>query len=80
MSGKDERKLSEVESIKAKSRYLRGNLAAGIRTATKAPAESVGLSERGSLEAGMRADVMRFAVLGDIPVVKSVWSSGRQVA
>ncbi|HZA52050.1 MAG TPA: assimilatory sulfite reductase (NADPH) hemoprotein subunit [Myxococcaceae bacterium] len=30
MSGKEERKLSEVESIKAKSRYLRGSLAEGV--------------------------------------------------
>src|SRR5919201_3045942 len=30
VSGKDEQKVSEVETIKAKSRYLRGNLAADI--------------------------------------------------
>ena len=56
------------------------DLASAIRTVTKAAAEAVGLSDRGEIAAGKRADVIRVHVAGDVPVVRSVWREGRRVA
>jgi alpha-D-ribose 1-methylphosphonate 5-triphosphate diphosphatase len=51
-----------------------------VRTVTKAPAEAVGLSDRGEVAAGKRADLIRVHVAGDVPVVRAVWREGRRVA
>ncbi len=54
--------------------------AKGIATVTKNPARHVQLEDRGSIAIGKRADIIRFSVLDDMPVVRMVWSEGRQVA
>jgi alpha-D-ribose 1-methylphosphonate 5-triphosphate diphosphatase len=56
------------------------DLAAAIRTVTKAPAEAVGLADRGEITVGKRADLIRVHVARDVPVVRSVWREGRRVA
>ncbi len=56
------------------------DLAEAVRTVTKAPAEAVGLGDRGEIAAGRRADLIRVHVAGDIPVVRSVWRQGTRVA
>jgi alpha-D-ribose 1-methylphosphonate 5-triphosphate diphosphatase len=56
------------------------DLASAVRTVTKAPAEAVGLNDRGELAAGKRADVIRVHIAGDVPVVRTVWREGRRVA
>jgi alpha-D-ribose 1-methylphosphonate 5-triphosphate diphosphatase len=56
------------------------DLAAAVRTVTKTPAEAVGLSDRGEIAPGKRADVIRVHVARDIPVVRSVWREGHRVA
>jgi alpha-D-ribose 1-methylphosphonate 5-triphosphate diphosphatase len=56
------------------------DLAAAVRTVTKAPAEAVGLHDRGEIAAGKRADVIRVHVAGDVPVVRTVWREGQRVA
>jgi alpha-D-ribose 1-methylphosphonate 5-triphosphate diphosphatase len=56
------------------------DLAAAVRTVTKAPAEAVGLDDRGEIAAGRRADLIRVHIAGDIPVVRSVWREGMRVA
>lgn len=56
------------------------DLAAAVRTVTKAPAEAVGLDDRGAIEVGRRADMIRVHVAGNVPVVRSVWREGRRVA
>jgi alpha-D-ribose 1-methylphosphonate 5-triphosphate diphosphatase len=62
-------------------RHVRAiDLAAAIRTVTKAPAEAVGLADRGEIAVGKRADLIRVHVARDIPVVRSVWREGRRVA
>ncbi len=43
------------------------------------PAESIGLMDRGVLEPGRRADMIRVSVVGDTPVVRSVWRAGQRV-
>jgi alpha-D-ribose 1-methylphosphonate 5-triphosphate diphosphatase len=56
------------------------DLASAIRTVTKAPAEAVGLHDRGEIAIGKRADVIRVHVAGDVPVVRTVWREGQRVA
>ncbi len=56
------------------------DLAAAVRTVTKAPAEAVGLSDRGEIAVGKRADLIRVHIARDIPVVRSVWREGQRVA
>jgi alpha-D-ribose 1-methylphosphonate 5-triphosphate diphosphatase len=56
------------------------DLAAAVRTVTKTPAEAVGLSDRGEIAVGKRADLIRVHVARDIPVVRAVWREGRRVA
>ena len=56
------------------------DLAAAVRTVTKAPAEAVGLHDRGEIAVGKRADVIRVHIARDIPVVRAVWRKGQRVA
>jgi alpha-D-ribose 1-methylphosphonate 5-triphosphate diphosphatase len=56
------------------------DLAAAVRTVTKAPAEAVGLHDRGEIAVGKRADVIRVHIARDIPVVRAVWREGQRVA
>ena len=56
------------------------DLAAAFRTVTRAPAEAVGLHDRGEIAVGKRADVIRVHVAGDVPVVRAVWREGQRVA
>jgi alpha-D-ribose 1-methylphosphonate 5-triphosphate diphosphatase len=56
------------------------DLPAAIRTVTKAPAEAVGLNDRGEIAVGKRADLIRVHVARDIPVVRCAWREGERVA
>jgi alpha-D-ribose 1-methylphosphonate 5-triphosphate diphosphatase len=56
-----------------------GNWAKGIGTVTSRPAQMVHLDDRGTLAVGKRADVIRFAVVNDLPLVQSVWAAGHGV-
>jgi len=51
-----------------------------IATVTAVPAERVGLDDRGELDPGRRADVIRVGLIGDVPVVRAVWRRGVRVA
>lgn len=51
-----------------------------VRMVTKTPAEVAGLADRGEIAPGRRADLVRVALAGDMPVVKGVWREGRRVA
>ena len=55
------------------------DLPRAIKTVTKAPARASGLNDRGTLEAGMHADMVRIRPMCGVPVVQGVWSRGRQV-
>ncbi len=59
---------------------LWGDMARGLATVTAAPAAAVGLTDRGALARGLRADLLRFRVAEDLPVIRGVWVTGRQVA
>ena len=55
------------------------DLPRAVRTVTANPAQVAGLPDRGELATGHRADLVRVASMGDTPVVRGVWSKGRQV-
>jgi alpha-D-ribose 1-methylphosphonate 5-triphosphate diphosphatase len=55
-------------------------LPAAMRTVTKTPAEAVGLTDRGEIAIGKRADLIRVRLAGDVPAVRSVWRGGHRVA
>jgi len=56
-----------------------GDPARGIATVTQAPARATGLSDRGRLEIGARADVIRIARIGAAAAVRGTWVQGRRV-
>ena len=58
---------------------LWGDMARALATVTAAPAAAVGMADRGRLAPGLRADVIRFALIEDAPVVRGVWSAGHRV-
>ncbi|MDR0355365.1 MAG: alpha-D-ribose 1-methylphosphonate 5-triphosphate diphosphatase [Deltaproteobacteria bacterium] len=55
------------------------DIARAIKTAAENPARHSGLTDRGKLEPGLRADVVRAGVINNRPVIKSVWAAGRLV-
>ena len=56
------------------------SLPQAVTKVSKNPAEAVGLADRGVIEPGRRADLVRVRLDGDIPVVRTVWREGRRVA
>ena len=59
---------------------LWGDLARGIRTVTDTPARAVGLTDRGVLAVGQRADLIRFAIQEQTPVLQETWSAGKRAS
>jgi alpha-D-ribose 1-methylphosphonate 5-triphosphate diphosphatase len=55
------------------------DLPRGVATVTQAPAMATGLADRGRLQIGLRADVIRVARLGKADAVRGVWVAGRRV-
>ncbi|MFL9825547.1 alpha-D-ribose 1-methylphosphonate 5-triphosphate diphosphatase [Rhodoplanes sp. SY1] len=56
------------------------DLATAVRTASKTPAEAVGLTDRGEIAPGKRADLIQVRWVDGIAAVRRVWSAGRRVA
>ncbi|NIZ15279.1 alpha-D-ribose 1-methylphosphonate 5-triphosphate diphosphatase [Phaeobacter sp. HF9A] len=57
-----------------------GDLARGIATVTAAPARAVGLTDRGEIALGKRADLLRFGLGEGTPMPRAVYSRGQRVA
>ncbi|MFV1875948.1 alpha-D-ribose 1-methylphosphonate 5-triphosphate diphosphatase [Nioella sp.] len=57
-----------------------GDLARGISTVTRTPAEATGLTDRGRLEIGARADVVRVHRFGNSGAVRGTWVGGQRIA
>lgn len=57
-----------------------GDMARGLATVTQTPADAVALHDRGRLEIGKRADLIRFRVAAGAPALRGVWSRGQRVA
>lgn len=56
------------------------SLPQAVAMVSKNPAEAVGLADRGVIEPGRRADLVRVRVDDHVPVVRTVWREGRRVA
>ena len=56
------------------------DLATAVRMVSKTPAEAVGLTDRGEIAVGKRADLIRVRVASDVPVVRAAWRTGTRVA
>lgn len=50
-----------------------------LATVTENPAQFLGLTDRGEIAVGKRADLVRMKVIEDIPVVQDVWRQGIKV-
>ncbi|WP_406857689.1 alpha-D-ribose 1-methylphosphonate 5-triphosphate diphosphatase [Alsobacter sp. KACC 23698] len=50
-----------------------------VATVTDNPAQSAGLTDRGRIEVGLRADLVR-VTQGDLPAVRAVWREGRRIS
>jgi len=57
-----------------------GGLPGAIRTVSLNPARATGLSDRGAIAEGLRADLVRVAILDGHPVVRETWRQGRRVS
>ncbi|UCI31147.1 alpha-D-ribose 1-methylphosphonate 5-triphosphate diphosphatase [Mesorhizobium sp. B4-1-4] len=56
------------------------SLPQAVAMVSKNPAEAIGLTDRGIIEQGRRADLVRVRVDDHVPVVRTVWRQGRRVA
>ena len=54
-------------------------LPAGVALVTDRPARLAGLSDRGRIEPGLRADLVRLRVHEGLPIVRQVWRAGERV-
>ena len=58
---------------------MTGDMAKGFATVTRAPARATGLSDRGEIAPGLRADLVRVRTAHSAPVVRGLWVEGRRV-
>jgi alpha-D-ribose 1-methylphosphonate 5-triphosphate diphosphatase len=58
---------------------LWGNMARGIATVTSAPADAAGLSDRGRIAPGSRADLIRVARVAGAGALRGTWVKGQRV-
>jgi alpha-D-ribose 1-methylphosphonate 5-triphosphate diphosphatase len=56
------------------------SLPQAVAMVSRNPAEAVGLTDRGVIEPGRRADLVRVRVDEHVPVVRTVWREGKRVA
>jgi alpha-D-ribose 1-methylphosphonate 5-triphosphate diphosphatase len=56
------------------------DMARGIATVTRAPADAANLPDRGRIEIGARADLVRVARIEGTPMVRETWVQGQRVA
>ncbi len=56
------------------------NLPKAFAAASHAPSIATNLNDRGLIDNNKRADLVRFKIYQNLPVVKNVWSNGMQVS
>lgn len=54
------------------------SLPKAINTITRNPARAIGLTDRGQLAPGLRADLIRVRMSGDMPIVRGAWHQGER--
>lgn len=67
-------------AIKLTRAPLNWSLPRAISTVTANPASALGLTDRGSIAPGLRADLVRIGVKDGYPLVRAVWVAGVRVA
>ena len=55
-------------------------LPAALATVTRNPANAAGLTDRGEIAVGKRADLVRVRVIDGLPTVRAVWRQGQRVS
>ncbi len=55
-------------------------LPAAVATITANPARALHLHDRGRIEPGLRADLVRVREFGSVPIVGAVWRGGSRIA
>lgn len=55
-------------------------LPAAIAAVTRTPAARLSLNDRGMIEPGLRADLVRFRPTAGAPVIRDVWRAGEKIA
>lgn len=71
---------SLVQAVFELARNCGLSLPAAVATASYTPARALGLSDRGEIHKGKRADLIRVREVRSGPIVVSTWCAGRQVA
>jgi alpha-D-ribose 1-methylphosphonate 5-triphosphate diphosphatase len=51
-----------------------------IAKVTANAADAIGMTDRGRLAPGLRADLLRVRLVGDQPVIRGIWVGGKQLA
>src|SRR5262245_47215440 len=69
---------SLLEAVFALHRELDIGLPAAVAMASSAVADMVGLSDRGSVATGLRADLIQVRLVSGHPVIRSVWCQGER--
>ena len=69
-----------IAALRLPEMVTRYDLPAAIRTVSKTPAEIVGLSDRGEIATGKRADLIQVHRIDNAAAVRRVWSRGDRVA
>ncbi|MEL6643355.1 MAG: alpha-D-ribose 1-methylphosphonate 5-triphosphate diphosphatase [Pseudomonadota bacterium] len=55
------------------------DLPRAVATVTRNPARAARLEDRGEIEVGLRADVLRVRTVGSTPLLRGVWSQGNKI-
>lgn len=55
------------------------DLPAAVRRVSDIPAQTAGLKDRGRVDDGLKADLLRVAMHDNMPVIKQTWKEGRRV-
>jgi alpha-D-ribose 1-methylphosphonate 5-triphosphate diphosphatase len=56
------------------------SLSQAVRTVTATAARAAGLSDRGEVAEGLRADMLRVKPVQNLPILRGVWAQGVRVA
>ncbi|ADZ68856.1 alpha-D-ribose 1-methylphosphonate 5-triphosphate diphosphatase [Polymorphum gilvum] len=56
------------------------SLPQAVAMVTSTPAALVGLTDRGQIADGRRADLVQVRLVGNVPIIRGVWREGRRVA
>ena len=54
------------------------SLPKAVNTVTRNPARAIGLHDRGELAPGLRADLIRVKLSGNMPIVRGAWHQGKR--